>query len=54
MIDYGGHPECHNILPLLFEGHLLSLVFLNLNHDLDKKYAYTCYIVPCLLRQTPQ
>ena len=38
MIDCGGHPECHDILPLLFEGQALSLVFLNLTHDLDKTY----------------
>ena len=38
MMDCGGHPECHEILPLLLEGRALSLIFLNLDHDLDKKY----------------
>ena len=38
MMDCGGHPECHEILPLLLEGRALSLLFLNLTHDLDKTY----------------
>ena len=38
MMDCGGHPECHDILPLLLEGRALSLLFLNLTHDLDKTY----------------
>jgi len=38
MMDCGGHPECHEILPLLLEGRSLSLIFLNLTHDLDKTY----------------
>ena len=38
MMDCGGHPECHEILPLLLEGRSLSLLFLNLTHDLDKTY----------------
>jgi len=38
MMDCGGHPECHEILPLLLEGRALSLIFLNLTHDLDKTY----------------
>ena len=38
MMDCGGHPECHEILPLLLEGRALSLVFLNLTHGLDKTY----------------
>ena len=38
MLDCGGHPECHEILPLLLEGRALSLIFLNLTHDLDKTY----------------
>jgi len=38
MIDCGGHPECHEILPLLLEGRALSLLFLNLTHDLDMTY----------------
>jgi len=37
-IDCGGHPECHEILPLLLEGRVLSLLFLNLTHGLDKTY----------------
>ena len=27
MMDCGGHPECHEILPLLLEGRALSLIF---------------------------
>ena len=38
MMDCGDHPECHEILPLLLEGRALSLIFLNLTHDLDKPY----------------
>jgi len=38
IVDCGGHPECHEILPLLLEGRALSLIFLNLTHDLDKTY----------------
>ena len=38
MMDCGGHPECHEILPLLLEGRALNLIFLNLTHDLDKTY----------------
>ena len=38
MMDCGGHPECHEILPLLLEGRSLSLLFLNLTHNLDKTY----------------
>jgi len=38
IMDCGGHPECHEILPLLIEGQALSLIFLNLTHDLDKTY----------------
>ena len=38
MMDCGGHPECHEILPLLLEGRSLSLLFLNLTHGLDKTY----------------
>jgi len=38
MMDCGGHPECLEILPLLLEGRGLSLIFLNLTHDLDKTY----------------
>ena len=38
IIDCGGHPECHEILPLLLEGQALSLIFLNLTHSLDEMY----------------
>ena len=38
VIDSGGQPECHEILPLLLDGQVLTLVFLNLTHDLDKLY----------------
>ena len=38
MVDCGGQPECHEILPLLLEGRALSLIFFNLIHDLDKPY----------------
>lgn len=38
MIDSGGHPECHEILPLLMEGPALNLIFFNLDHDLNEKY----------------
>jgi len=38
MMDCGGHPECHEILPLLLEGPALNLIFLNLTHKLDERY----------------
>jgi len=38
VMDCGGHPECHEILPLLIEGPALNLIFLNLTHKLDEGY----------------
>ena len=38
MMDCGGHPECNEVLPLLLEGRALSLIFLNLNCNLEKTY----------------
>ena len=38
VIDSGGQPECHEILPLLLDGHVLGLVFLNLTKELGDKH----------------
>ena len=35
IVDCGGHPEFHEILPLLLEGEALTLLFLNLAHEFD-------------------
>ena len=39
VIDSGGQPECHEILPLLLDGHVLGLVFLNLTKELGDKHS---------------
>ena len=38
VIDSGGQPECQEILPLLLDGHILSLIFLNLTKKLGDKH----------------
>ena len=38
VIDSGGQPECHEILPLLLDGHVLGLIFLNLTKKLGDKH----------------
>ena len=38
VIDSGGQPECHEILPLLLDGHVLGLIFLNLTNELGDKH----------------
>ena len=38
VIDSGGQPECHEILPLLLDGHVLSLIFLDLTKQLGDKH----------------
>ena len=39
IIDIGGQPECHEILPLLLHGLALNLIFLNVTQDLDSPYT---------------
>ena len=39
VIDSGGQPECHEILPLLLDGHVLSLIFLDLTKELGDKHS---------------
>ena len=38
VIDSGGQPECHEIIPLLLDGHVLGLIFLNLTKELIDKH----------------
>ena len=38
IVDIGGQPEFHEILPLLLHGHALNLIFLNMTQDLDSSY----------------
>ena len=38
VIDSGGQPECHEILPLLLDGHVLGLIFLDLTKELGDKH----------------
>ena len=38
VIDSGGQPECLEILPLLLDGHVLCLIFLNLTKELGDKH----------------
>ena len=38
MVDCGGHPEFHEILPLLLEGEALSLLFFNMSYDFDRTF----------------
>ena len=38
VIDSGGQPECHEILPLLLDGHVLALIFLDLTKELGDKH----------------
>ena len=39
IVDIGGQPECHEILPLLLHGLALNLIFLNVKQDLDSPYT---------------
>ena len=39
IIDIGGQPECHEILPLLLHGLAFNLIFLNVTQDLDSSYT---------------
>ena len=39
LVDIGGQPECHEILPLLLHGLAISLIFLNVTQDLDSHYT---------------
>ena len=39
VIDSGGQPECHEILPLLLDGQVLALIFLDLSKNLNDKHA---------------
>ena len=39
IVDIGGQPEFHEILPLLLHGQSLNLIFLNLAHKLDSLYT---------------
>ena len=39
IIDIGGQPEFHEILPLLLHGLALNLIFLNVTQDLDSSYT---------------
>ena len=39
LIDIGGQPEFHEILPLLLHGMALNLIFFNVTHDLDSPYT---------------
>ena len=39
IIDIGGQPEYHEILPLLLHGLALNLIFLNVTQDLDSSYT---------------
>ena len=39
IIDIGGQPECHEILPLILHGLALNLIFLNVTQDLDSPYT---------------
>ena len=38
IVDIGGQPEFHEILPLLLHGLALNLIFLNTTQDLDSPY----------------
>ena len=39
IVDIGGQPEFHEILPLLLHGLALNLIFFNLTQDLDSSYT---------------
>ena len=39
IIDIGGQPEFHEILPLLLHGMALNLIFFDVTHDLDSPYT---------------
>ena len=39
IVDIGGQPEFHEILPLLLHGLALNLIFLNTTQDLDSPYT---------------
>ena len=38
IVDIGGQPEFHEILPLILHGHALNLIFFDMSHDLDSPY----------------
>ena len=37
LLDTGGQPECHDILPLILQGPALHVVVFNLDQDLDER-----------------
>ena len=39
IVDIGGQPECHEILPLLLHGLALNLIFFNVTQDLDAPFT---------------
>ena len=39
VIDSGGQPKCHEILPLLLNGHVLGLIFLDLTKELGDNHS---------------
>ena len=39
IVDIGGQPDFHEILPLLLHGHALNLIVLNMTQDLDSPYT---------------
>ena len=39
IVDIGGQPEFHEILPLLLHGPVLNLIFFNVTHNLDSPYT---------------
>ena len=39
IVDIGGQPEFHEILPMLLHGPALNLIFFNVTHDLDSPYT---------------
>ena len=39
IVDLGGQPEFHEILPLLLHGQALNLIFFNMSQDLDSPYT---------------
>ena len=41
IIDIGGQPEFHEILPLLLHGHAINLIFLNMSQDMNSPYTVT-------------
>ena len=41
IIDIGGQPEFHEILPLLLHGHAINLIFLDMSQDMNSTYTVT-------------